>query len=236
MELYYAAYLHKIYLYDKITYVIFIEEVQLMSIELKVQDRSNTGTNQAKKIRAANMIPGVIYSKGEETRHITIDPADFYKAYREAGYSAVIKLDLDGEEIPVLIREVQANPVKDLDFLHVDFLKLDLTEKIKVNVPIVLVNRDNIKLQPSILMQLIDEIEVECLPAYIPQSAEIDVRDMDFDTPKLVSDTDVAKMDDVEILTDLDEVVCTLSAPAAEEADEDAAEEPTADDAEQTEE
>ena len=95
-------------------------------------------------------------------------------------------------------------------------MKLDLTEKIKVNVPIVLVNRDNIKLQPSILMQLIDEIEVECLPAYIPQSAEIDVRDMDFDTPKWC-DTDVAKMDDVEILTDLDEVVCTLSAPAAEE-------------------
>src|SRR5690554_6342948 len=133
-----------------------------MKIELKVQNRSNTGSNRSKKLRAENKIPGVIYSKGEETRHITIDPVDFYKAYREAGTSAVVTLILDGEEIPVLIREVQSNPIKDLDFLHVEFLKLELTEKIKVNVPIILLNRDNIEIQPSILMQLIDEIEVEC--------------------------------------------------------------------------
>lgn len=211
-----------------------------MNIELKVLNRSSTGTNQAKKLRAANKIPGVIYSRGEETRHITIDPADFYKAYREAGSSAVIKLDLEGEEIPVLIREVQTNPIQELDFLHVDFLKLDLTEKIKVNVPIVLLNRENIRIQPSVLMQLIDEIEVECLPAYIPQTAEIDVRDIDFDTPKLVSDTDVANMENVEILTELDDVVCTLSMPSAEDEEdvdeEDIAEDASVDEEEQTEE
>ncbi|HHU49234.1 MAG: 50S ribosomal protein L25 [Caldicoprobacterales bacterium] len=196
-----------------------------MKIELKVQNRNKIGTNQAKKLRADNKIPGVIYTKGKDARHISVDPADFYKVYREAGSSKVIYLNLDDENIPVLIREVQTNPVKELDFLHVDFLKLDLEEKIKVNIPIVLLNRDNIRLQPSILMQLTDEIEVECLPTDIPQSAEIDVRDMDFDTPKYVRDADVAKMDNVEVLTELDKVVCTLSAPAAEAEEEDVDEE-----------
>lgn len=188
-----------------------------MKIELKVQDRTATGTNKAKKLRAEKLIPAVIYSKGEETKHVTINAGDFLKTYRQAGSSAVIYLDLEGEENPVLIREVQTNPIRENDFLHVDFLKLDMKQKIKLNIPVVLLNRDAIKIQPSVLMQLVDEIEVECLPTYIPQTADIDVSDIDFDTPKLVSDADVAKMEEIEVLTDLDEVVCTLAMPTYDE-------------------
>lgn len=201
-----------------------------MRNELTVQHRTVTGTNQAKKLRANKLIPGVIYSRGEETRNVSVDARAFLKTYRQAGTSAVIYLDVEGEEAPVLIREVQVDPVKENEFIHIDFLKLDMKEKIRLNIPVVLLNRDSIQLQPSVLMQLIDEIEVECLPTYIPQTADIDVSDMDFDTPKLVSDTDVANMEDVEVLTDLDEVVCTLNMPSMEEEeDEDLDEEVSAD-------
>lgn len=191
-----------------------------MKNELKVQHRTVTGTNKAKKLRADKLIPGVIYSKGEETRNVTVEAGAFLKTFRQAGTSAVIYLDLEGEETPVLIREVQKDPVKDTEFIHIDFLKLNMKEKIKLNIPVVLLNRDSIQHQPSVLMQLVDEIEVECLPTYIPQTADIDVADMDFDTPKYVRDTDVANMDDVEVLTDLDEVVCTLTMPSIEEEDD----------------
>lgn len=191
-----------------------------MRNELKVQHRTVTGSNKVKKLRAEKLIPGVIYSKGEENRNITVDAVDFLKTYRQAGTSAVIYLDVEGEEAPVLIREVQMDPIKENEFIHIDFLKLDMKEKIKLNIPVVLLNRDSIKIQPSVLMQLIDEIEVECLPTYIPQTADIDVADIDFDTPKLVSDTDVANMDEVEVLTELDEVVCTLNMPSIEEEEE----------------
>lgn len=201
-----------------------------MRNELKVQHRTVTGSNKAKKLRADKLIPGVIYSRGEETRNVSVDARAFLKTYRQAGTSAVIYLDVEGEEAPVLIREVQVDPVKENEFIHIDFLKLDMKEKIRLNIPVVLLNRDSIQLQPSVLMQLIDEIEVECLPTYIPQTADIDVSDMDFDTPKLVRDTDVANMEDVEVLTDLDEVVCTLSMPSMEEEeDEDLDEEVSAD-------
>lgn len=201
-----------------------------MRNELKVQHRTVTGSNKAKKLRADKLIPGVIYSRGEESKNVTVDAGEFFKTYRNAGTSAVIYLDLEGEEAPVLIREVQVDPVYKNEFVHIDFLKLDMKEKIKLNIPVVLLNRDSIKLQPSVLMQLIDEIEVECLPTYIPQTADIDVSDIDFDTAKLVRDADVANMDDVEVLTDLDQVVCTLSMPSIEEEeDEDLDEEISAD-------
>lgn len=201
-----------------------------MRNELKVQHRTVTGTNQAKKLRAQRQIPGVIYSRGAETKNITVDAVDFLKTYREAGSSAVIYLDLEGQEEPVLIREVQMDPIKENEFIHVDFLKLDMTEKIRLNIPVVLLNRENIAIQPSVLMQLVDEIEVECLPTYIPQTADIDVSDIDLDTPKLVSDADVANMEEVEVLTDLDDVVATLSLPMEEEEEEELEEEISADD------
>lgn len=196
-----------------------------MRNELKVQHRTVTGTNQAKKLRAEKLIPGVIYSRGEETKNITVDAVEFLKTFRDAGSSAVIYLNLEGQEEPVLIREVQMDPIKENEFIHVDFLKLDMTEKIKLNIPVVLLNREDIQIQPSVLMQLVDEIEVECLPTYIPQTADIDVSDIDLDTAKLVSDADVAQIDEVEILTDLDEVVATLSLPMEEEEEDELDEE-----------
>ena len=190
-----------------------------MKIELKVQNRTVTGTNKVKKLRTEKLIPGVIYSRGAETKHVSVDGVNFLKTFREAGTSAVVYLNLEGEENPVLIREVQTDPVRG-EFLHIDFLKLDMTEKIKLNIPVVLLNRDEISIQPSVLMQLVDEIEVECLPTYIPQTADIDVSDIDFDTPKYVRDTDVANMEEVEVLTDLDEVICTLAMPSYDEEEE----------------
>src|SRR5699024_6994418 len=83
------------------------------------------------------------------------------------------------------------------------------------------INRDNIKLQPSVLVQSIDEIEIECLPKDIPNDASIDVIDMDFDTAILVEDLDIAKNEDITIWTELDEVVCTLVEPSYDEEEED---------------
>lgn len=191
---------------------------------MEIQSREDIGTNKVKKMRANNIIPGVIYSRGEETRTVSVDNSLFLKVFREAGTSSVVNLDLSGETIPVIIKTVQRHPVTGL-VTHVDFQKLNMDEKIKLQIPVVLLNRDAIKLQPSVLTHLINTIEVECLPSYIPKTADIDVVDMDFTTPKYVRDTDVASMEGITILNDLDEVVCSLAPPTThEEVDEEAEE------------
>lgn len=180
---------------------------------MKVELRQDIGKNKVKKLRNDNTLPGVIYSRGEETKVVAVNNSEFIRVFKDAGSSSIINLDLGGENIPVIVKTVQRHPVAG-NVEHVDFQRLKMDEKIKMSIPIVLLNRDNIKLQPSILMQLIDQVEIECLPSYIPKTADIDVEDMDFTTPKFVRDTDIASMEGITMLTDLDEPVCSLTEPS----------------------
>jgi large subunit ribosomal protein L25 len=191
-------------------------------MKMQIEKREVFGKNKVNKMRVENLIPGVIYSREKETQHVNINSVEFLRVYRVAGTSSMIDLELDGVSTPVIIKEVQRHPVRG-NFTHIDFQELNMKEKIKMHVPISLLNRDSIKLQPSTLMQFLDEVEIECLPGDIPFHAELDVENMDFATALYVSDLDIAKNDKIEILTELDQVVCTLSEPTivSEEANED---------------
>ena len=102
-------------------------------------------------------------------------------------------------------------------YLHVDFQQLNMNEKVKLTIPIVLNGRDNIKIQPSILIQQLDEIEIECLPGDIPQTIEVDVRDIDFATPIFISDLEIFHNEDVTIFRDSEDVIANLIEPTMEE-------------------
>lgn len=185
----------------------------MTDLKMKIERRTNTGKNFVDKMRNDKIIPGVVYSRGGETSHISINELEFMRVYKVAGSSSLLKLELDGGVVPAVIKEIQRHPVKN-QILHVDFQKINMDEKIKMTIPITIINRDNIKLQPSVLVQLLDQIEVECLPGNIPDSIEVDVENMDFDTPILLGDLDIAKDENIAILRELDEVICTLNQPA----------------------
>ncbi len=197
-----------------------------MNIKMTVDTRTRIGSNEVKKLRDDNIIPGVIYSRGEETRHVEVDNIDFAKVYKVAGTTSIIDLKVGEEIVPVIIKEVQRHPVKG-EVLHIDFQALKMDEKVRMSIPIILLNRDNIKRQPSILLQILDQVDIECLPKDIPQSAEIDVEDMDFTTPKFVKDLNIAKNENITILTDLELPVCSLSEPTVEVDEDEETEEAT---------
>lgn len=185
----------------------------MSSIKMNIQNRSGVGSNHVDKLRTAEIIPGVLYKRGEETLNIQVDSAQFDRIYREVGTTSIIDLNLDGAIHKAIIKDIQKHPFKN-EYVHIDFQGLSMDETIRMFIPINLINRDDIALQPSVLSQSIDEIEVECLPMDIPTVAEVDVKDLDFTTPVYVKDLDIAKDGKVTILMDLDEVVCTLSEPS----------------------
>lgn len=191
----------------------------MASLKMNVEKRLDVGSNNANQLRAEDMIPGVIYKRGEETKHVKVNNADFLRVYRLAGTTSIIDLQLDGKTHSVIIKDLQKHPVKN-QYLHIDFQELNMDETVKMFIPVNLINRDSIKLQPSVLIQSIDEVEVECLPAHIPSSADVDVIDIDFTTPILVKDLNIAKDENITILTELDEVVCTLTEPTYDESEE----------------
>lgn len=188
----------------------------MAAIKIQVERRTGLGKNKVDKLRQGDFVPGVLYGKGEETEHIQVDRRNFEKVYRSAGMSALIDLELDGDTAPVLIKEVQVHPFKS-QYLHVDFLKLNMDETVKLTIPIILTGRDNIESKEGILIQQLDEIEIECLPKDIPQSIEVDVSHIDFNTPVFVSELDIFENEDIVVFREADDVIASLVEPTSEE-------------------
>lgn len=187
----------------------------MAAIKIQVEKRTGLGKNKVDKIRDKDMVPGVLYGKGEDTKHVQVDRRMFEKVYRSAGMSTLIDLELDGEVAPVLIKEVQMHPFKN-EYLHVDFQQLNMDETVKLTLPITLVGRENIQHQPSVLVQQLDEIEIECLPKDIPEDIVVDVSNIDFTTPIFVSDLEIFKNEDIVIFREADDVIASLIEPTEE--------------------
>lgn len=196
----------------------------MAAIKVQVEKRTGLGKNKVNKLRQDDLIPGVIYTKGEETEHIQVGRRDLEKVYRAAGTSTLIDLDLDGEVAPVLIKEIQTHPFKN-EYLHVDFQKLDMSETVKLTIPIALTGKEYIKEQDATLVQQLDELEIECLPKDIPETIEVDVSGIDFNNPIHVGDLDIFNNEDITVLREADELVANLVAVAEEEEEEDELEE-----------
>jgi len=193
-------------------------------LKLKVDLRTGVGKNKVDKIRRdEGLVPGVVYGHKEEPRNVKVDSLVFDKIYKEAGESTLIDLVLDGETVPVLIKEVQTHPFRN-EYIHVDFQQLNMKETVRLTVPLVLVGRDNIDVdvKEATLMQQLDEIEIECLPGDIPQSIDVNVSDITLDEAIFVSDMDIFTDDRFTVLTEGEEPIASLIIPTEEvEADED---------------
>lgn len=195
--------------------------------KLKAEKREAVGKNKVDKIRQNEQLPAAIFQKGKETENITIDDLEFQMLYQKSGMTSVIDLDIDGTVRPAIIKEIQRHPFKN-QIYHVGFQGINMDEKIKIEVPVELINRDEIRKQPSVLNQQLDTIEVLVLPSNIPDSFSIDVQNMDYDDSFTVKDL-VGDNEDVEVLIDLDEVVCSLAMPREEKEEEEVEETSAAD-------
>lgn len=187
---------------------------------LNLEKREEKGTNAAKKVRQEEMIPAVMYSANEEAQSVQVSEREFNRVFKEAGTSSMITLKIGGEEKPAIIKDVQRHPYK-TQVLHIDFQTLKMDETVKMTVPIILHGRDSIRLQPSILIQVLDQIDIECYPKDIPnRGGEVNVEDMTFDTPIMIKDLDLYKEGKITIFKDPEEVVATLNPPHAQSEDE----------------
>lgn len=187
----------------------------MADIVLNSEKREAVGKNKVNKLRQQAIVPGVVYAKDKENINVQFTSRDFEKVLSQAGTTTIIDLDIDGEKVPVLIKDYQMHPFKS-QFFHVDFQAINAKEAIRVSVPVYLNGRDDIRVEPSVLVQNIDTVEVECLPMYIPQYAELDVVDMQIGDSFTVADFDIAKDENINILLEADEVVCSLQEPQEE--------------------
>jgi large subunit ribosomal protein L25 len=177
--------------------------------ELEVQARELFG-NQARKLRRQGGLPAVVYSKKVAPIHLQVNTKEFYRIFKQAGHTHVVELKLDKKNIPVIIQEIDVHPVTG-EARHIDFLAVNLKEKVKATVPIELVGTAvGVKELGAVLSINLDEVEVEALPDNIPERLEVDVTHLAqiHDSVKVA---DLPKSDKYEILEEADEVIVSLS-------------------------
>jgi large subunit ribosomal protein L25 len=187
-------------------------------ISFKADKRKTLG-RAVKKLRKEGILPGNVYGKDLKSQALQVGLADFKKVYKQAGETGVVDLKISGSKNawPVLIHNVQTDPVTS-EFLHVDFHRVSLKEKVIATVPVELKGKaPGAESSKGILLTLMSELEVEALPTDLPESLELDITGLKkIDDVLRVKDIKVDRKK-VEIKAEENQLVVKIEKPAKEE-------------------
>jgi large subunit ribosomal protein L25 len=143
-------------------------------VVIKATKRDVRG-KQVRALRRADQLPGVIYGRHTEPVKISLDARSANSTLSKVGSSSLLTIDVEGKEYPVLVRERQRNYIKG-NLIHVDFLAVSLTEKIKAEVRIELTGLSlAVKDSDAVLVTGLHTLSVECLPADLPDHVTVDI-------------------------------------------------------------
>ncbi len=168
---------------------------------LKAEKREITG-RKVKNLRKQGLIPANVFGKKVDSLSIQVESKAFEEIYKEVGETGLVELSIGSEKRPVLVHGLQLNPKSD-EVVHIDFLQVDLKEKVEAQVPVELTGESPAEKQSlGTVVQHINEITVEALPADLPEKFEIDkatletvdqliyVKDLKIDSSKVTIVTD----------------------------------------------
>lgn len=193
-------------------------------MQVQAQPRFTTTKGQLKELRRKGLVPGVLYGKKEEPISLTVDSRDINAILNSpTGLNTVIDLNLDGTKTTVMIKELTRDALQPDRFIHTDFIRISLQDKLEVQVPIVLTGEAQGVKKGGILQILLREVTLRCLPTNIPEKIEADVSELQMGDTLTVAD--LVLPSDTEIVSEPDEVVASIVAPRVEEEPEEAAEE-----------
>jgi large subunit ribosomal protein L25 len=187
----------------------------MATANLTATKRADAGKGAARKLRRAQMIPGIIYGHNREPQMLAVDLREFERLLeRVAAETTVVELNIDGTTARTLIREIQRHPFK-RQILHVDFQELVAGEKVTVDVPLVLTGTPaGVRSSGGVLDQIMREITVEVDPSNIPNHIDVDVSALGLNDSIHVSDLVVPA--GVKVLDDADATVCVVVPPRIE--------------------
>ena len=192
---------------------------------LKLAPRSVTG-KKVKELRRQGVVPVHVYGREMPALALQVEGQVLRRILPQVGTNVPLSVEVDGVKGASIcfVREVQRHPVTE-DVLHVDFLRVDVSQTIRAEVPVVLVgNAPAVRQLGGTLLQPTQNILVESLPMNVPASIELDVSILeDFEKGIFVRDVSVGP--DVTIITDPDELIARVSPPRIEVEEEEVAEE-----------
>lgn len=193
--------------------------------KLKVEERKVLG-KKVRKLRREGVLPANVYGKDIKSTAVQVSTQAFIDVYSKTGETGLVDLELDGKTIPVLIQNVYQDFRQ--NYLHADFFKVNLKEKVKANIPLEVIGEPKaVTEKVGILMNIISEVEVEALPSELPEKIEVNVENLT-NVGDQITVADLTISPDVTILTDAGQIVAKIDELVSKEAQEQAAEEAAA--------
>ena len=185
-------------------------------IVVAAQNRTETGKNVNRRLRTKGLIPGVLYGKAKKPVPVAVSPKEIGSILRsKTGENTLFDLDLDGARRKVILKDFQVEPLKG-SLLHADFYEVALDKPLHVDVHVELTGTPvGVKVQGGIVDWVTRELQVECLPADIPERITVDISALEIGKHLRVGE--IQAPDKVTILTAPDVVIAHVVAPRAEE-------------------
>lgn len=185
-------------------------------MQIAATSRNLQGTGASRRLRNAGKTPGIIYGGEAAPQLIELDHNSlWYALQKEAFHASILDLEIAGKTNKVLLRDVQYHPYKPL-VLHIDFQRVSAKEKISIKVPVHFTGAelsDAVKLERCLVNHILNEIEVSCLPADLPEFIEVDLSKVTRGQTIHVSQIALPKGVTAVIHGAEDPVVVTVSAP-----------------------
>ena len=193
----------------------------MAELSLDVELRTQRGKNACRRLRATGKVPAVVYGGGADVVPIQVDRRQIADLLRKgSGENTVFLLKVPGteEKRHTMIRELQSDPI-DHRIQHIDFLRIAMTERVRVKVTIDLVGIPvGVQTDGGILDFVAREVEIECLPGLIPSHLSLDVTDLQIGQSAVASAAELPE--DVTLVDDPDRVLVAVHPPIVEEEEE----------------
>ena len=141
-------------------------------------ERTKQGTGASRRLRNAGKTPGIIYGGETAPQLVEFDHNALWHALKkEAFHASVLDMEVAGKTAKVLVRDVQYHPYKQ-QVLHIDFQRVSAKEKLTLKVPLHFKGAEEseaVKLEGCMVNHIVNEVEVTCLPADLPEFIEVDL-------------------------------------------------------------
>lgn len=194
------------------------------NFKLSTETRTGVGKGIARKTRAAGRIPAILYGHKEEPVGLSVEEAAMRGVLSEHPDSAIVDLTMPGKSktpVNAIVRDVQRHPATG-KLLHIDFQRISLDERIRVEVHVELTGTPTgVKDQGGILEHGTRSVDVMCLPTAIPEAITIDVSELEIQGSIKLKDV-VGRYSEVEFLDEPETVLAAVSPPVVEAVAEEA--------------
>jgi large subunit ribosomal protein L25 len=188
-----------------------------MPTVITAQLRTPGGKNANRRLRQVGRIPAVIYGPGKQPLVVSVDPHEVKTIlHSETGRNTIFAISVDGsEQNNAMVKDYQLDPVHG-NLIHTDFLEIAMDRLLELTVNVEIIGEaEGVKLDGGIMDIVTRSIEVECLPADIPESIKVDVSHLKINDYIRVKNIQTDAK--VKILSDPEIVVVTIVPPAKEE-------------------